>query len=205
MENLTRDIPGLEISFEEEQSTLKSILGTDEAPVVVEVRGEELSEIDDILVQVKEKMAGIPGLLNVQASTEEGAPEVEVRIDRIRAGMYNLNIGTVISQIQDQLEGKNAGQLEKAGDMRDITIRVPEKGLNEIHNLTINSGGQVFRLSEIADISFGFSPKEIHRKNQSRTGKVTAQLDKEVALDQVSAKIRWRLPVLTCPQITGFW
>ena len=190
MENLTRDIPGLEISFEEEQSTLKSILGTDEAPVVVEVRGEELSEIDDILVQVKEKMAGIPGLLNVQTSTEEGAPEVEVRVDRIRAGMYNLNIGTVISQIQDQLEGKNAGQLEKAGDMRDITIRVPEKGLNEIHNLTINSGGQVFRLSEIADISFGFSPKEIHRKNQSRTGKVTAQLDKEVALDQVSAKIR---------------
>ncbi len=36
-------------------------------------------------------MSDIPGLLNVQTSTEEGAPEVEVRIDRIRAGMYNLN------------------------------------------------------------------------------------------------------------------
>ncbi len=199
IENLTRNIPGLEVSFEEEQSTLKSILGTGEAPVVVEVRGEELSEIDNILAQVKGKMSDIPGLLNVQTSTEEGAPEVEVRIDRIRAGMYNLNINTVISQIRDQLEGKNAGQLEKAGDMRDITIKVPEKGLNEIHNLTINSGGQIFRLSEIADISFGYSPKEIHRKNQNRTGKVTAQIEKGVALDKVSAKIRQETAEIDMP------
>jgi hydrophobic/amphiphilic exporter-1 (mainly G- bacteria), HAE1 family len=41
MDDLTRNISGLEISFAEEQSALKSILGTDEAPVVVEVRGEE--------------------------------------------------------------------------------------------------------------------------------------------------------------------
>ncbi len=199
MDDLTRNISGLEISFTEEQSALKSILGTDEAPVVVEVRGEDLDEIEVILGQVKERMLGISGLLNVQTSAEEGAPEVEVRVDRIRAGMYNLDVNTIITQVQDQLEGKNAGQMEKAGEMRDITIKVPEKGLNEIYNLTINSGGQVFRLSEIADISFGTSPKEIFRKNQNRTGRVTAQLEKGVALDHLAATIRQETAEIDLP------
>ena len=51
----------------------------------------------------------VNGLFNVQTSIEDGAPEVEIKIDRMRAGMYNIDINTVISQIQDQLEGKNAG------------------------------------------------------------------------------------------------
>jgi hydrophobic/amphiphilic exporter-1 (mainly G- bacteria), HAE1 family len=190
LDNLTNNIPGLEVSFSQEQSALKSILGTDEAPVIVEVRGEDLDEIESVIDQVKNKMAGIDGLFNIQTSIEDGAPEVEIRVDRVRAGIYNIDINSVITQVQDQLEGKNAGQLEKDGEMRDITIKVPEKGLNEISDLTITAGTQIFRLSEIADISYGVSPKEIFRRNQNRIGKVTAQMDKGLALDKVSAKIR---------------
>jgi hydrophobic/amphiphilic exporter-1 (mainly G- bacteria), HAE1 family len=183
-------IPGMEVSFSKEQSALKSILGTDEAPVVVEVRGEEQDEIEQILNRVKEEMLNISGLFNVQTSVEEGAPEVEVRIDRIKAGMHNININTLVSQIQDQLEGKSAGQLEKDGEMRDITIKVPEKGLSEIYDLIIISGDQEFRLSEIADISFGVSPREILRRNQNRIGRVTAMMNKGMALDHVATEIR---------------
>ena len=197
--NLTSNIPGLDVTFTREESALKSILGTDEAPVVVEVRGEELGEIENIVAQVKEEMMKIEGLFNIQSSTEEGAPEVEIFVDRVRAGMYNIDVSTVITQIQDQLEGKNAGQLEKEGEMRDITIKVPEKGLSEIQNLTITSNNQEFRLSEIADISFGVSPKEIYRKNQNRIGKVTANLEKGVALDHVASTIRENTEQITLP------
>lgn len=190
VDQLTSSIPGLEVSFTQEQTALKSILGTDEAPLVVEVRGEDLDEIESIVNQVKENISGIDGIFNVQTSIEDGAPEVEIKVDRIRAGMYNLNINSVITQLQDQLEGKNAGQLEKDGEMRDITIKVPEKGLNDINNLTITSGNQVYRLSEIAEISYGVSPKEIFRRNQNRVGKVTAQLDSDVALDKIAGKVK---------------
>ena len=190
VDKLTENIEGLEINFLQEESALKAILGTDEAPVVVEVRGEDLDEIESVVNQVKEKMLGIGSLLNVQTSIEEGVPEVEIKVDRLRAGMYNVDINTVISQVQDQLEGKNAGQLEKGGEMQDITIKVPEKGINEINQLIIKSGTQVFRLNEIADISYDVSPKEIFRRNQNRIGKVTAQLQPGVALDHVSKEIR---------------
>ena len=92
--------------------------------------------------------------------------------------------------MQSQLEGKNAGQLEKDGEMRDITIKVPEKGLNELANLTISSGTEVYRLSELAEISYGSSPKEIFRRNQNRIGKITAQMEKGFALDHIANNIR---------------
>jgi HAE1 family hydrophobic/amphiphilic exporter-1 len=187
---LTSNIAGVEVSFKQEQSSLNSILGTSEAPLVVEVRGEELDEIESVVEQVKSKLLGMDKLFNVQTSIENGAPEVEVRVDRLRAGIYNININTVVTQIQDQLEGKAAGQLERDGEMRDITIKVPEMGLNEVNQIMITSGDQVFRLSEIADITIGSSPKEIFRRNQTRIGKVTAQINKGAALDKVAAEIR---------------
>jgi len=199
IDNLISGIEGLDVNFVQEQSALKSILGTDEAPVVVEVRGEELDEIESIVNQVKEKMVGIDGLFNVQTSIEDGAPEVEIKIDRVRAGMYNLDISTVTTQIQDQLEGKNAGQLEREGEMRDITIKVPEKGLNEISELTISSGEQEYRLSEIAEIEFGVAPKEIIRRNQNRIGKVSAQMNKNLALDHVASQIRQEIATIELP------
>jgi HAE1 family hydrophobic/amphiphilic exporter-1 len=190
IDKLTANIEGLELAFSQEESALQSILGTDEAPVVVEVRGEELDEIERIVNQVKEKMIAINGLLNVQTSVENGAPEVEIKVDRMRAGMYDIDISTVITQIQEQLEGKDAGELEKNGEMQDITIKVPEKGIDELSSFLITSGDEVYRLSDIADITYGVSPKEIFRRNQNRIGKVTAQLEKGVALDHVSSEIR---------------
>jgi len=199
VDKLISGIEGLEANFLQEQSALKSILGTDDAPVVVEVRGEELDEIENIVNQVKEKMVVLDGLYNVQTSIEDGAPEVEITVDRVRAGMYNLDINTVITQIQDQLEGKNAGQLEREGEMRDITIKVPEKGLNEINELIISSGEQEYRLSEIAEVKFGVAPKEINRRNQNRIGKVTAQMDKNLALDHVASQIRQEIAPIDLP------
>ncbi len=190
IDRLTADIPDLEVTFSKEQSALSSILGTDEAPVVVEIKGEEMDEIERIALDVRQRMDSVPGLFNVQSSIEGGAPEVEVVIDRIKAGMYNLNVNTVVSQLQDQLQGKNAGQLEQGGEMRDITLKLPETRLSEINNMVVRSGSQLFRLTEIADIRYGESPKEIHRRNQNRIGKITAQMDPGLALEHVAGEIR---------------
>lgn len=190
IDRYTADIPDMEVTFSKEETSLKTILGSDEAPVVVEIKGLEMDEIEKVALQVRGKMDSVPGLFNIKSSIENGAPEVEVVIDRVRAGMYNLSVSSVVSQLQDQLEGKSAGQLEQGGEMKDITIKVPETKLSEINNMTIKSGTAVYRLSEIADIRHGVSPKEIFRRDQNRIGKITAQLEPGVPLEHVATNIR---------------
>jgi hydrophobic/amphiphilic exporter-1 (mainly G- bacteria), HAE1 family len=190
IDKLTTGIPNLEVSFSKDETALQSILGTDEAPLVVEIKGTDMDEIERVSLEVKEKMEGIAGLYNIQTSIEDGAPEVEVVIDRIRAGLYGLDLNTVVTQLQDQLQGKNAGQLEKGGEMRDITIKLPETPLSDIGTMTIRSGTQVFRITEIAELRHGVSPREIYRRNQNRIGKITAQMEPGMALQHAASQIR---------------
>lgn len=197
VDKLTSDIPNLEVSFSQEETALQSILGTDEAPVIIEIKGTEMDEIERVSIEVKEKISGVAGLYNIQTSIEDGAPEIEVILDRVRAGMYGLDINSVISQLQSQLQGQSAGQFEKGGEMQDIVIKLPETRLSELAGMTITSGQQVYRLSEIATLKEGVSPKEIYRRNQNRIGKVTAQLQPGLSLQHVAEDIRQATSAIT--------
>ena len=100
LDQLLGDIPGVECSFSPEASSLTSILRTEEAPLIVEIKGDNLETIESLTGAVREKMARIPDLSNLRTTIEEGAPEVEVYFDRFKLGLYNLDMNNVITQIQ---------------------------------------------------------------------------------------------------------
>ncbi len=199
---------GIEISFEKEQSALQSILGTEGAPVVIEVKGEELELIEELSTEIKEKLSSVAGLYNIHTSMEKGAPEVNISIDRLKSGIYGVDIASVASQVKDKLNGKTASNFNTEGEPIDIEIRVPEISLEELQNVEINQGDKKYRLGEIADISVTMAPKEINRNNQNRTGKVTAMLEKEYTLSGVTPDILEKLEEIQFPakysaKITG--
>lgn len=193
------EIPGMEISYQQDETALKSIMGTDEAPLVIEVQGEDLEVIETLAAEVKSRVEGLPGMYNFESSLEEGSPEVEILVDRLRAGMYNLSVTNIISQIQDQLVGQDAGQVKREGEMQDITIKVPDKGLSQLDELMISSADQDFMVNELAEIRIGQSPKEVYRRNQNRIGKITGQLEKDMPLDRAVKDIQEAIAPVNIP------
>jgi HAE1 family hydrophobic/amphiphilic exporter-1 len=174
-------------------------MGTDEPPLVIEVQGTDLDEIERIVADIKSKVEGLSGIYNIESSMEEGSPEVEIMVDRMRAGMHNLSVSTIVSQIEDQLSGKTAGQVERLGEMQDITLKLPEKTLANLNDLKITGDGQEFFVNELAQIKLGQSPKEIFRRNQNRIGKITAQLDKNTPLDKAVKEIKTVIDPINLP------
>ncbi|MBX2874381.1 MAG: efflux RND transporter permease subunit [Saprospiraceae bacterium] len=199
LDEVTAGIPGVELSFSPEVSSLNSILRTEEAPLVVEVKGQDLETIESITQEVRSLMAEMPELINIQTSIEQGAPEVEVLFDRFKLGLYNLDMNNVITQIQDQLQGKSAGKLEQAGEMIDIQLKTPEQGIAAFENMTIQGGDKIYRLHEIATLRESAAPREIHRRNQSRLGKVYAQTDETIPLEFVADQIRETVRAIDLP------
>jgi len=202
------ELPDLDIQFVEDQTALGGLLGNDEAPLVVEIQGEDLDVIEGLSNEVKAAVQGIPELYNVEESMEGGSPEVEIVVDRLRAGIFNISVATVISQIQDQLAGKTSGTIEKGGEMQDITLRLPDKGLADLADMTVKNGTQVIRINEIAEIHQGTSPKEIFRRNQTRIGKITGYMNKDIALDKMVSKVNLAIAGISLPadykiKITG--
>ena len=192
-------IPGVKLSFSPEVSSLNSILRVEEAPLMVEIKGDDLETIGTLTESAREKMATIPELLNLRTSIEQGAPEVEILFDRFKLGLYNLDMNNVVSQIQDQLKGKNVGRLEQAGEMIDIQLQLPEQGIKAFESMTIKGGEKLYRLDEIATLKTSSAAREIHRRNQNRIGKVYAQADEEVPLEFLAQKIREELKEIDLP------
>jgi HAE1 family hydrophobic/amphiphilic exporter-1 len=193
------DIPDLEAQFIEDQTALQSTLGTESAPVVIEVKGEDLEILEDLTNQIRGKIETIADLYNIETAFEEGRPEVEVVVDRLRSGIYNIGTGSITSQLQDQLQGREAGQWETEGELKDITLRLPDVSLNQLGDILLTSGSQQLRLSDVADIRMGTAPREITRRNQSRTGRVTAQFKEDRPFDHVIGEIEAQIKDIDFP------
>lgn len=187
---VTENIDGLELSFLQDENSIGSLMGSEGAPLVVEIKGEDLNILADLTERVKSNIETIDGLYNVVSSVEKGAPEIVLSVNRTIAGMNNINVSTIVSQIQQQLEGTSAGQMDYRGEMRDILVKVPGITLSDFDNITISGGEKSFRLVELAEIKESQAPREILRRNQNRVTSVTANLDDNVALDKAAERIR---------------
>lgn len=204
----TRNMDGVEFAFKQENNSLGGFLGEEEAPIVVEVKGDDLEEIAFLTEDVLSRMPSVEGVYNVKSSMADGAPELNIHINRTIAGIHNISVGTVIQQLGQQLQGHEVGKMDYKGEMRDIVIKVPDMTSRELGELLIRSGSQEFRLHEIATITRSQAPKEIYRRNQSRLNKIVADLEAGRSLDRVAREIRAavadiELPVSYAITVTG--
>ncbi len=196
---ISKSLPDAEVKLIRNETALESTLGTDESPLVVEVTGRDIVTLDTLTTAIKQVLSDIPAVYNLKTSIEEGAPEMDVIIDRYMASMYNLTAEGITMQLKDLLMGKNAGRFDNAGEMNDITVRLPELSLPEFNAVTLKSSRGDIPLYEIARIEKSVSPKQLLRSNQNRIGTVTADIDRTVAFDKVIARVREKLQGITPP------
>ena len=191
--------PEMEVSFSQDETALQSILGNSDAPVVVEVRGDDIVVLDSLTHRTKKVVQDIPGLYNFTTNMDQGYPEVNVMVDRFRAGTYSLAVTDIVTQVTSKLTGQTVGQFDKNGELRDITIHLPKLGLSELGDLIIRNGTQIVRLGEVATLKEAMAPKEIYHSNQIRVGKVMADLKKGASLDKISNEIQTKISTIDLP------
>jgi HAE1 family hydrophobic/amphiphilic exporter-1 len=197
--NYIKTIPDIEITFTREETALQSSLGTTEAPFSLEVSGKEYSELEKIVNESKAILMNNPGLYNITTSLDEGTPEVELAIDRFKTSYYNVTVESVINQIKNYLSGSAAGSFEKDGEMKDITIKLGDLSLHQLKDLLITAGSVKVPLSELAVIKTIVSPREITRRNQSRTCYVYAMVNRNTAFDKVVKEAETSLKQVVLP------
>ncbi|MCX6334243.1 MAG: efflux RND transporter permease subunit [Bacteroidia bacterium] len=199
IQNYLKDVPDLEVSFTREETALQTSLGTTESPFALEISGEDYSELEKILKESKAILEQNPGLYNITTSMDEGSPEVEVAIDRFKTSYYGATVDNVINQIRSFLEGSPAGSFEKDGELKDITIKLGDISLNQLRDLMITAGSVKVPLSELANIKTIVSPREITRRNQSRTSYIYAMVKPDIAFDRVIREAETELKAVVMP------
>jgi HAE1 family hydrophobic/amphiphilic exporter-1 len=199
IDNYLATIPDLEVTFTREETALQSSLGTTEAPFALEISGDDYSVLEKILNESKTILSENKGLYNITTSMDEGTPEVEVAIDRFRTSYYSVTVESVISQLKNYLSGSSAGKFEQNGEMKDITIKLGDISLYQLKDIMITAGSVKVPLSELATIKTVVSPREITRRNQSRTCYIYANVSSDAAFDKVVKNATLTLKTVTLP------
>lgn len=192
-------LPGIEATFSNDESALYSVMGDEQMPLVVEISGADFEKLRPLSDSVMLIMASNPLVYDPVTDLEEGVPQILVDVDKYRAGLFNLSIDNVIVQIKDQLEGKNAGTIERGGEVTDIKIKVPEVSLAGLENIKIKSGQREFPLSEISKVSVKYASNSIYRRNQARTVTIGARVNQDEPYDKVVKSIESSLSKLSVP------
>ena len=87
---------------------VRPVLFSFKTPIEVEVYGDELGRLKRKTDEVREVMASLPELADVESTLKTGAPEVEIVYDRDLLARYGLNIRQVALEIRNQVKGYEA-------------------------------------------------------------------------------------------------
>jgi HAE1 family hydrophobic/amphiphilic exporter-1 len=191
-------IPGVQISFEPG----RSMMGTSEAPISIEIYGYDMDYAEEISAQVEDIVAKVPGTRDIEVSLEKTMPEFNVRVNREKASVLGFPVSVIADAISSTIRGKVASIFREGGDEFNIKVRLREEDRQSFDDLvdipfTTSSGTQI-PLSSIANIEPALGPSTIERKGQERLVTVSCNyMGRD--LGAVAQAIEQRLSGLTLP------
>jgi len=169
-----RDLPAVDYKFS------RPALFSFKQPIEVIVQGYNLQALKTYADRIRERLARIPGLRDLKASTDGGNPEVQIHFDRRKLANYGLNINQAASLIRNKVQGDIATELNEPDRKIDIRVRVLEedrRSLFDLENLVLDvPNSRPIHLSTVADVVLEEGPTEIRRMGPQRVALISANL-----------------------------
>lgn len=169
-------------------------------PVSIEVSGEDYAQLASLSSLIMSKIRNIPNLVDLKDDYNRGQPEVEIIVDRERAGLFWTNTGQIAGTVRAAISGVEASTYRVGKDEYKIRVRLREdqrtslEDLEQIRVTFMNRQGELLSipLTSVAEIRRTSGVTDIRRKDMKRvitiTGNVEGRLASEV-LDDVKARL----------------
>ncbi|MDH3244434.1 MAG: efflux RND transporter permease subunit [Saprospiraceae bacterium] len=147
------------------------LTGTSEA-IVIRLFGPELEVLQSKAREIRDKLQGIEGIVDLHVELIEEIPQVQVKVDLEKARKYGLKPGDVRRTTSTLVAGEEVGDIFRDGKAYDVQVwSIPESraSLTDIENIWINvPGGNYVLLKDVADITIESTPNVIKRENLTR-------------------------------------
>ncbi|MFH2091694.1 MAG: efflux RND transporter permease subunit [Pseudomonadota bacterium] len=161
------------------QFLLERILGSNDG-LTIEVRGFELSILEDLAQQVSQAIEGVSGITDLETDKLAGIPRQEIQIDRDKIGDLGLNVSDVAKAIETAVAGSKAGEFRVDGNSYRIFVQLKDaeqRSIDEILDLTLTTpDNHSVPLRSFVSTRSGIGPILIERRNQQRRVMVTANI-----------------------------
>ena len=190
---------------------IREVLTGSSDTIVVRIFGDDLDELRAKAEEVRARMAAVDGTAEVHVELQVDEPQIDVEVDLVKAQRHGLKPGDVRRAAAAMIGSEEVADLWTRSRVYDVRIWArPEHrdDVTDIRNLPIGtpSGTQV-ALKDVAEVSVGPTPNEIHHEDLSRFIDVTSNVrDRDlgaVARDVESAVAAVDFPTGYHPTVLG--
>ena len=180
-------------------------VGTKE--IILDIYGYNYDKLRELAIAIANRMESIPGLTDTKIRMREGRPEMQLLVDKKKAGLSELSVQDLANQVHGQMRGFRATVYHTEGREVETISRLDEKyrkTFKDLHHLVMTTKeGDSVLLNQLTDFKFGLGPSEIWRKNKNRMIQVSSNIGK-VPLSKVVDQVKDRIRDVPFPEDYGY-
>jgi cobalt-zinc-cadmium resistance protein CzcA len=140
--------------------------------LAVKIYGPDLNVLQSKALEIKRRLAQVPGFTELTVVRELGQPSLLIDVDRDKIARYGINVADVEAVVQAAVGGQAATQVIQGEKLFDLVVRMkPEfrENAQEIGNLLVGTPtGQQIPLRDLSNIHEAGGASFIYRENNSR-------------------------------------
>jgi HME family heavy-metal exporter len=158
---------------------LDHLLSGVRAQIALKIYGDDLDTLRGLAENLRGKLAGVPGLVDISVEKQVLIPQVNVRLDYRKAAQYGVTPGDALSALQTLADGTRISQVIDGVKRFDLVVRLPDASRTpqDLARIMIQSPRGAIPLSAIATVEESDGPNQVGRENSRRRIVVYANTD----------------------------
>jgi HME family heavy-metal exporter len=160
--------------------------------IAVKVFGDDLDAMLRKADELREKLARIPGITDLQVEKQVRIPQLEIRVDYGRAALYGVQPAAVVDQLSRLSNGRVISRVIDGYRRFDVVLRLPEslRTTQGLGDLLIETPSGWVPARQVATIRETDGPNQILRENGRRRIVVSANSDGRTDMAAIVNSIR---------------
>ena len=200
----TRNITGFESLFPFQASIFRDPGKQFE----VEISGPDLDRLKETSERITGQLMGMKDAVKfVRSSFQEGAPELNVRLNRDKCARVGLRVSDVAEAVESLVAGKQVGYYDEGGKDIDLSILAGPGFVETKESLAalslITPSGYMVKLGDIADVKVELGPTAISHLEKERSIILTVDLVPEISLEKAINRVENEVLAPTRATLSG--
>ncbi|WP_306607703.1 efflux RND transporter permease subunit [Azonexus sp.] len=167
------EFPGVGFSFTQPiEMRVSEMLTGVRGDLAIKVFGPDLATLNRLAVDIENTVKKIPGAEDTFTVRNDGVQYLQIKVDRLAAGRFGLNVNDVQNQLKALIEGREVGTVIEAGRRSPVILRGDERlraSPADFSNLRLTlADGRSVPLGEVASLARIDGPVKVDRENAQR-------------------------------------
>jgi len=156
---------------------LDHLLSGVRAQIALKIYGDDLATLRAQADSLREKLAGIAGITDLQVEKQVLIPQVKIHLDYEAAARYGVAPGALLRDLERIIDGERVTQIIEGGEggaggsrRFDLVLRLPdgERDARALAGLLVETPLGHVPLERLARVEEGDGPNQIGRENARR-------------------------------------